>query len=75
MLPLIQIKYIHQCENTDHVYAIVRTSLGRPTWSVRGPKKYLYSNHCKSVFHFYVHNQGQFSKTVSKNKSMHSLIN
>ena len=31
-----------------------------------------YSN---SVFHFSVHNQGQFSKTVSKNKSMHSLIN
>jgi len=26
MLSLIQIKYIHQCENTDHVYAIVRTS-------------------------------------------------
>jgi len=38
MLPLMQIKYIHQCENTDHVYAIVRTSLGRPIWSVRGPK-------------------------------------
>jgi len=27
MLSLIQIKYIHQCQNTDHVYAIVRTSL------------------------------------------------
>ena len=26
MLSLMQIKYIHQCENTDHVYAIVRTS-------------------------------------------------
>jgi len=27
-----------------------------------------------SVFHFSVHNQGQISKTISKNKSMHSLI-
>ena len=27
MLSLLQIKYIHQCENTDHVYAIVKTSL------------------------------------------------
>jgi len=31
--------------------------------------------HCNSVFHFSVHNQGQISKTISKNKSMHSLIN
>jgi len=27
------------------------------------------------MFHFSVHNQGQISKTISKNKSMHSLIN
>jgi len=32
MLSLIKIKYIHQCEDTDHVYAIVRT---RPTHAVR----------------------------------------
>jgi len=27
------------------------------------------------VFHFSVHNQEQFNKTISKNKSMHSVIN
>jgi len=28
MLPLIiKIKYIYQCEDTDHVYAVVRTGL------------------------------------------------
>jgi len=35
MLSLIKIKDIHQCEDTDRVCAIVRTSRGRPTWSVR----------------------------------------
>jgi len=29
----------------------------------------------QSVNHFSVHNQGQISKTINKNKSMHSLIN
>jgi len=32
---LIKIKDIHQCEDTDHVHAIVRTGHGQPTWSVR----------------------------------------
>jgi len=27
------------------------------------------------VFNFSVHNQGQISKTISKNKNLHSLIN
>ena len=31
----IKIEYIHQCENTDHVYAIVRTSPQATTWSLR----------------------------------------
>jgi len=35
----------------------------------------LHSKHWNSVFPFSVHNQGQISKTTSKNKSMHSLIN
>jgi len=35
MLSLIKIKDIHQCEDTDHLYAIVRTSRGWPTWSVQ----------------------------------------
>jgi len=30
--------------------------------------------HCNSAFHVSVHNQGQISKTISKNKSMHALI-
>jgi len=35
MLSLVKIKDIHQCEDTDHVYAIVRVS-PRAT-HVRGP--------------------------------------
>jgi len=33
------------------------------------------STHCNSVFQYSVHNQGQIRNTISKNKSMHSLIN
>jgi len=29
---IIKIKDIHQCEDTDHVYAIVRTSPRAPCW-------------------------------------------
>jgi len=35
---IIKIEDIHHCEETDHVdhvYAIVRTGHGQPTWSVR----------------------------------------
>jgi len=32
---VIQIKDIHHCEDTDHVYSIVRTGHGQPTWSIR----------------------------------------
>jgi len=34
MLSLINIKDIHQCEDTDYVYAISEQARGRPTWSV-----------------------------------------
>jgi len=33
------------------------------------------NTHCISVLNFSVHNQWQVSKTISKNKSTHSLIN
>jgi len=32
---IITIKNIHHCEDTDQVYAIVRTGHGQPIWSVR----------------------------------------
>jgi len=32
---IIEIKDIHHCKETDHVYAIARTGHGQPTWSVR----------------------------------------
>jgi len=35
LLLIIKIKDIHQSEDTDHVYAIVRTGHGQPTRSVR----------------------------------------
>ena len=28
----LKIKDIHHCKETDHVYAIVRTGHGQPTW-------------------------------------------
>jgi len=37
MLPLIiKIKYIYQCEDTDRVYAVVKTGLWA-TWCPRAP--------------------------------------
>jgi len=30
----IKIKDIHHCKETDHIYAIVRTGHGQPTWSI-----------------------------------------
>jgi len=30
----IRIKDFHHCKETDHVYAIVRTGHGQPTWSI-----------------------------------------
>jgi len=32
---IIKIKYIHKCKETAHVYTIVRTGHGQPTWSIR----------------------------------------
>ena len=32
-----KIKDIHHCKETDHVYAIVRTGHGQPTWSYQRP--------------------------------------
>ena len=32
---IIKIKDIHHCKETDHVYPIVRTGHGQPTWSIR----------------------------------------
>jgi len=32
---IIKVKDIHHCKETDHVYTIVRTGHGQPTWSVR----------------------------------------
>jgi len=32
---IINIKDIHHCKETDHVYAIVRTDHRQPTWSIR----------------------------------------
>jgi len=34
MLSLIKVKDIHQCEDTDHVYAISEQARKRPAWSV-----------------------------------------
>jgi len=34
MMLSLKIKMIHHCKETDHVYAIVRTGYGKPTWSI-----------------------------------------